>query len=242
MAATGEKAYSGAFISHNEHSPHNQQAREHVDALENTTAAIDVIELTTKSPYMEANFIGTYFAIAFGACGAFAGYVMPVTSLALINADIGLTTSTATSCSITDACRYQGPSLNSTWIALAWTLTVAVGYTLVGRLSDVFGRRWIFSASSAVATVGCIVGATAQSVNQLIGASVLIGCGAAGQLSFNYALGELVPVRHRFATNGFIFLMTFPFAGLGPYISRLFIVYTSSGWRGDYYLSIAISQ
>jgi hypothetical protein len=29
-------------------------------------------------------------------------------------------------------------------VALAWTLCVSVGYTLVGRLSDIFGRRWFF--------------------------------------------------------------------------------------------------
>jgi MFS family permease len=86
------------------------------------------------------------------------------------------------------------------------------------------------------------VGATAQNINQLIGASVLLGLGAAGQLSFNYALGELVPVRHRFPAGGLVFIISFPFAGLGPFIARLFIVHTSVSWRGSYYLSLAISK
>lgn len=184
---------------------------------------IDVIELTQQHPYTELNFLGTYCAITLGACGAFAGFVMPVTSLAIINADIG-------------------PSENLTWVALAWTLLCAIGSTLVGRLSDIFGRRWFLSGCNLVATLGCVLGCTATSINHLIGASALLGLGASGQISFNYVLGELVPVRHRFAANGIIFLCTLPFAGLGPYISRLFIMYTEVSWRGDYYLSLAISM
>lgn len=136
----------------------------------------------------------------------------------------------------------QGPSPNYDWIALAWVLTSSVGFTLVGRLSDIFGRRYFFAGCSGLATIGCIIGCTAGGINQLIGASVLLGFGAAGQISFNYVLGELVPVRHRYAANGFVFLATFPFAGLGPYISRLLIVNSSDGWRSIYYLTLALGE
>lgn len=135
-----------------------------------------------------------------------------------------------------------GASSNITWVALAWTLTSSIGFTLVGRLSDVFGRRYFFMGCSALAAIGCIVGATAQSVNQLIGAAVLLGFGAAGQISFNYTLGELVPIRHRFAANGFIFLFTTPTTALGPYVARLFIANTGPSWRSIYYFGLAVSM
>lgn len=69
---------------------------------------------------------------------------------------------------------------------------------------------------------------------------MFLGLAAAGQISFNYVLGELVPIRHRFAANGVIFAVGFPFSGLGPYLARLFIERTSSGWRGIYYSSLAL--
>ena len=58
---------------------------------------------------------------------------------------------------------------------------------------------------------------------------MFLGLAAAGQISFNYVLGELVPVRHRFAANGII-------------LARLFIEKTSSGWRGIYYSSLALRK
>ena len=93
-----------------------------------------------------------------------------------------------------------------------------------------------------MATVGCIIGATAPNVNQLIGGNVLIGLATAGQLSFNYILTELVPVKHRFYILSGVFLVAIPFSAFGPVISRLLIVNTKPGWRWDYYMNIIVSK
>ena len=37
---------------------------------------------------------------------------------------------------------HQDP--NIVWVALSYTLTSAVALTIIGRVSDIFGRRWIF--------------------------------------------------------------------------------------------------
>ena len=52
----------------------------------------DVLEVTHKRPYGEINFIGTYIAVGLGACACYGSFVMPATSLALIEADIGMST------------------------------------------------------------------------------------------------------------------------------------------------------
>jgi MFS family permease len=55
---------------------------------------------------------------------------------------------------------------------------LAVGLTLVGRLSDIFGRRWFFIIGTALGCLGAIIASTAKTVNVLIGGQVLIGLSA----------------------------------------------------------------
>lgn len=54
-------------------------------------ADIDVVHVTHERPYFEINFIGTYAAICLGALACYGGFIMPATSLALINEAIGRT-------------------------------------------------------------------------------------------------------------------------------------------------------
>ena len=71
-----------------------------------------------------------------------------------------------------------------------------VGRALVGRLSDIFGRRWFSTVASLIAIVGHAIGATADNFNSLTAAHVFIGLAASAQSSFNYVLAEIVPIRH----------------------------------------------
>jgi MFS family permease len=89
-------------------------------------------------------------------------------------------------------------------------------YTILGRLSDLFGRRWFFISGNIVALVGIIVCALAQNVNTLIIGSAVYGLGETVQLSFNVAVGELVPNKYRPMVLSFIFLTNAPFASFGP--------------------------
>lgn len=163
--------------------------REQVDGadLERTHTQIDVVHITQENPYGEINFIGSYIAFLLATNACFVGFLMPVTSLQLIERDLGAST-------------------NGVWVALGWILMSAISFVLLGRLSDIFGRRWFFTGCTISALLGSIVGATAKKTDTLIAASIFLGLGSSGQLSFNISLGELVPIRHRFAANGLIFL------------------------------------
>lgn len=94
-------------------------------------------------------------------------------------------------------------------------------YTIVGRLSDLFGRRWFFIGGNFVALVGIAVCATATNINSLIVGSAIYGLGETVQLSFNVALGELVPNKYRPAVMSFVFLTNAPFATFGPIIGKI---------------------
>ncbi|KAH8658641.1 fungal trichothecene efflux pump [Tricladium varicosporioides] len=167
-------------------------------------------------------FIGTVVAVCAASICAYLGWVLPANTLLLINADIG-------------------PSPDISWVATVWTLGTAIGFLLVGRLSDIFGRKWMVMGTTFLGLIGCIVGGTAKSVGQLIGANLCNGLAASGQLSFGIVLGELVPNKHRGPIVTLVFLSSLPFAVFGPIIARTFIDKTAAGWRWSYYLGIIMS-
>jgi len=68
--------------------------------------------------------------------------------------------------------------------------------------------------STGLGLIGCVIGATATSVNSLIAANCCNGVAAAGQLSFGIVLGELVPNKHRGPIVTLVFLSSAPFAGM----------------------------
>lgn len=74
--------------------------------LDQVNTNIDVVNLSTKSPYLEVNFIGTYIAIILGAVCSYGGFVMPITSLAFINADIGMLNNSFHLCVESDCCLF----------------------------------------------------------------------------------------------------------------------------------------
>ncbi|KAF2006923.1 fungal trichothecene efflux pump [Amniculicola lignicola CBS 123094] len=175
-----------------------------------------------KGYFWSIQFIGTVTAVCTGSMCAYLGWVLPANTLLLINADIG-------------------PSTNLNWVATIWTIGSAIGFLLVGRLSDIFGRKWMVMGTSLLGLIGCIIGATANNINTLIGANLMNGIAAAGQLSFGIVLGELVPNKQRGPIVTLVFMSSLPFAVFGPIIARLFIQNTSAGWRWSYYLGIILS-
>lgn len=97
-------------------------------------------------------------AVALGlTCGA-GVFAMTAPVLGVINAEIG-------------------PSANITWVAIVYILMLGIGSLMVGRLTDIFGRRWFFVGGSFLAVIGNIVCSRAQSVPTMIGGMTMIGAG-----------------------------------------------------------------
>ncbi|KAF2681419.1 siderophore iron transporter [Lentithecium fluviatile CBS 122367] len=176
-----------------------------------------------KGYFYSPFFLGTTVAIGFNLMGSTAGFALVAPVIGQI-----------------------AVSLNSTdgsviWLSLVYTLGLAIGLTLVGRLSDIFGRRYFFIVGSALGALGAIVSGTANTVPVVIGGQVLIGLSACTGYSYAFLIGELVPVKYRFIFNALIFVFSLPTAGFGAAVSTAFIVHTNAGWRWVYYLLIILN-
>ncbi|KAK6218219.1 hypothetical protein LQW54_002973 [Pestalotiopsis sp. IQ-011] len=174
-----------------------------------------------KGYFYSLPFLGAMAGFCLSAISAYIFLLFPTNILTYINADIG-------------------PSPYVSWVNIARTLALSFTYTILGRLSDLFGRRWFFIGGNIVALVGIIVCALAKNINTLIIGSAVYGFGETVQLSFNVALGELVPNKYRPIVLSFVFLTNAPFASFGPIMARKFVENPSMGWRWCYYLNIIV--
>lgn len=131
---------------------------------------------------------------------------------ALINADIG-------------------PSAQIARVATIWAMGSSIGFLVVGRLSDLYGRKWMVMSTTLLGLIGCVIGGTAKSIGMLIASKGCNGLAAAGQLSFSIVLGELVLNKHRGLIMGFVFPTSIPFGVFGPAVARTMIENLHEGWR-----------
>jgi hypothetical protein len=109
--------------------------------------------------------------------------IMPAAVLTYIDADLG-------------------PDDRYAWISICWNLGAAVIVTVGGRLADIAGRRWFLLFGAIAGAIGALVGATGQSITQMIFSGIIFGIGGGFQeMCFSCAM-ELVPNKHRFRTLG----------------------------------------
>lgn len=209
-----EQNFSGAELS-----------PDHIDAAQ-TKNGDNVVGFTTnqfslpKGYYRSVYFIGANLSIGLGLFSGVAGYGLTAPVLSLINKELG-------------------PSKDIIWVAFIYSLLLAVGFTLFGRFTDIFGRRWCCIGGACFGLLGSILGATANSIGQLIAGAAFIGIGASTQMSYNITTGELVPMKYRFLANSIMFVFCIPGSGFGPAVATSFILKTRVGWRGIYYLLIS---
>ncbi|KAK6404337.1 hypothetical protein LTR95_018875, partial [Oleoguttula sp. CCFEE 5521] len=186
--------------------------------IQNDTFAIKREALGTDLPpnyWRSPGFIGTVAALCFGNISNYLSFVLPANSLALINETLG-------------------PSNNISWVSLAYTLGLAVGFLIVGRI-------WFFICGNFLALLCGVMGAVAKDINTLIGGNILGGLAGAVQISFTVAISELVPNKHRPLWVVGIFASSFQFAAFGPVIAQALVANTVLGWRINYYINIAVA-
>lgn len=198
------------------------EPRSSEDVSEFRETSTDTTEKLNDRYFSSVNYIGSLAAIGLAGMAGIGGFSLIAPVLSNINQDIG-------------------PDPNYVWISLSNNLTQAVMLTIVGRLSDLFGRRYCQIGGTALALIGCIVGAAATSINMLIGANVLIGLGSSTQVSFPYLIAEIVPIKNRYMASIYIYALLIPVSGVSSIVATALFSNTASTWRSSYFLIIAIN-
>lgn len=117
-------------------------------------------------------------------------------------------------------------------------MVTCIGLLVVGRLSDITGRRYFLIGGQVFGIVGSAIMAKATSINMIVAGAVVYGVATTTQLTFPFIIQELVPNQYRGLAQGLVTLLVLPFAGFGSIIARQLIEYTAFGWRWCYMINV----
>lgn len=125
------------------------------------------------------------------------------------------------------------------WVITAYLLTSTVTIPIYGKLSDLYGRRRLFTVAIVVFVVGSVLCAAAQTMDQLIGARAIQGIGAGGLIPLAIsAIGDLYSPRERGRIQGYTSAL-FAFTSVaGPLFGGLLTDHAS--WRWVFLLNVPV--
>jgi MFS family permease len=126
------------------------------------------------------------------------------------------------------------------WVVTAYLLSATPGTLVVGKLSDILGRRRVMMASLVVFIAGSLICAAAPSLVWLIGGRLVQGAGGAGLISLpNAIVGDIVSPRERGKYQVYI-SSTYGMAGLaGPICGGLLTTFFS--WRAVFWAFVPLT-
>ncbi|KAJ9637548.1 hypothetical protein H2204_004697 [Knufia peltigerae] len=109
-----------------------------------------------------------------------------------------------------------GPSTSYIWVVLNIILGQTVFFTVNGRLSDIFGRRYFFIYGSVLGFIGSIISGSAKNLNSILGANFIIGMAYGVQQIEGALFCELVPNKYRMICLAITWVTFSPLIGVGP--------------------------
>ena len=125
------------------------------------------------------------------------------------------------------------------WIASIYLLTSTAAMPIVGKLSDIYGRRLLFQISIVVFMLGSVLAAVSLTMGQLIGARAVQGFGAGGLVVLNFGvLADIVAPRERGKYQGYVASVWAIAAVLGPLVGGFFV--DNLTWRWIFWINLPV--
>ena len=125
------------------------------------------------------------------------------------------------------------------WVATAAMLVSAISVPIVGKLSDLYGRRPFYLAGLAIFISGSILAGAAQSFWWLVGARAVQGLGMGIIMPLSQTIvGDIIPPRQRGKYQGYLGVVFGVTSVAGP-LTGGFIT-DALGWRWLFYVTVPV--
>jgi MFS family permease len=126
------------------------------------------------------------------------------------------------------------------WIFSIYILFNLVGISLMARLSDFYGRRWIYMGCAAIFGLGSLVVSSSHDITVLLIGRGIQGFGSSGIFPVALAvIGDIFPMEKRGRALGLIGAVFGIAFILGPFIAGIMLIYFD--WNALFLINLPIS-
>ena len=125
------------------------------------------------------------------------------------------------------------------WVMLSYMLAVTVLIVGVGRIGDLFGKKWIFNAGLLLFSASSLFCGLSGSIAMLIAMRALQGVGGAILMALSFALvGDLIP-KEKIMGNMAVLTAMLPIGfALGPTVGGLLL--SLGSWRYLFFFNVPL--
>ena len=118
-----------------------------------------------------------------------------------------------------------------TWVTTAYLVASIVSVPIVGRLTDIYGRKIFFIGGIAVFLVGSVLAGMSVSMNQLIASRAIQGLGGGVIMANSFvAIADLFPPEERGKFQGFLGVVFGMSSVIGPTLGGFITDNLSWNW------------
>lgn len=126
-----------------------------------------------------------------------------------------------------------------TWITTAYIIASTVVVPVTGKLTDIYGRKWFYTAGLAIFTAGSLLCGLSQTMMQIILFRGLQGIGAGVMLANAFTvIGDLFPPAERGKYQGIVSAVFGLSSVIGPGLGGF--ITDSFSWHWVFYINIPL--
>ena len=126
-----------------------------------------------------------------------------------------------------------------TWVSTSYLVASTSILPIVGRLTDIYGRKWFIVVAIVVFLAGSVLAGLSQTMTQLIAFRAIQGLGGGSIMAIAFvAVGDLFPPAERGKNQGYVAAVYAMSSILGPILGGL--ITDQLSWNWIFYINLPL--